>query len=270
MKFLRLTLVEMRRAIHRRLVRWMILIALAFSALAGLIVFLTSGDTLKFAQDPGHPARMANWWTAGSGDDFLLVAAFFIFIGAAICGASVAGAEWRAGTVTTVLTWVPSRVRLHLARTSSAVLLAFVISFLLQTAYLLSAMPAVVVNGNTNGTDSAWWSALILAMLRVSLVASLVAVLALSIATIGRNTSAALIVLATWALVIERTVVGLRPKLARYMISENIGTLIEWSQLDGVDFERRPIVSLFALASYLAVVIAIATVLFARRDIATS
>lgn len=270
MKFLLLTLVEMRRALYRRLVRWMILIALAFSALAGLVVFLTSGDELKFAQDPGHPARMANWWTGGIGDDHLLIAAIFLFVGATICGASVAGAEWRAGTVTTVLTWVPSRIRLHVARTGSAALLSFVISFCLQVVFLLAAVPAVVLNGNTSGTDSAWWTALLLAMLRISLVTSLVAVLALSIATIGRNTSAALIVLATWALVIERMVAGFWPKLGRFMISENVGTMIQWSQLEGVDFERGPIVSLFTLAGYLAVVIAAATVLFARRDVATT
>ena len=248
----------------------MILIALAFSALAGLVVFLTSRDAVKFAQDQGHPARMVNWWTSGSGDDFLLVAAIFLFVGAAICGASVAGAEWKAGTMTTMLTWVPSRVRLHIARTSSAALLSFLIGFFLQTVFLLAAVPAVVIHGSSTGTDASWWTALLLAMLRISLVASLVAVLALSIATIGRNTSAALIVLATWALVIERMVAGFWPKLGRFMISENVGTLIEWSQLDGVDFERPPMVSLFSLAGYLAVVIAVATVLFARRDVATT
>lgn len=270
MKLLKLTVVEMRRALHRRLVRWMILIALAFSTFAGLVVFLTSRDAGKFAQDQGHPARMANWWTSGSGDDFLLVAAIFLFVGAAICGASVAGAEWKAGTMTTMLTWVPSRVRLHIARTSSAALLSFVIGFFLQTVFLLAAVPAVVIHGTSTGTDASWWTALLLAMIRISLVTSLISVLALSIATMGRNTSAALIVLATWALVIERMVAGFWPKLGRFMIAENVGTLIEWSQLDGVDFERPPIVSLFSLAGYLAVVIAVATILFARRDITTT
>lgn len=270
MKLLKLTVVEMRRALHRRLVRWMILIALAFSAFAGLVVFLTSGDAVKFAQDQGHPARMANWWTSGAGDDFLLVAAIFLFVGAAICGASVAGAEWKAGTMTTMLTWVPSRVRLHIARTSSAAILSFVIGFFLQTVFLLAAVPAVVIHGTSIGTDASWWTALLLAMIRISLVSSLVSVLALSIATIGRNTSAALIVLATWALVIEGMVAGFWPKLARFMIAENVGTLVEWSQLTGVGFERPPIVALFTLVGYLAAVIAAATVLFVRRDVATT
>lgn len=267
MRFLRLTVVEMRRALHRRLVRWMILIAVVCSALAGVAVFLTSGDPVKFAQDEGHPARMVNWWASGGGD-FLTTAALFLVVGAAICGASVAGAEWRAGTMTTMLTWVPSRVRLHGARTCSAALLAFVISFLIQVLYLAFAVPAVVAHGNTAGTDASWWAALLLAMMRISLVTSLVAVLAVSIATIGRNTSAALIALATWALVIERLVAGFWPRLARFMIAENVAIVVPWAKLSDVGFERPPIVALLALVAYLATVVATATALFARRDVA--
>lgn len=270
MRFLRLTVVEMRRALHRRLVRWMIAIAVLFSAVAGLIIFLSSLDPVKFAQDQAHPARMANWWTAGNGDDLLGTAAIFLVVGAAICGASVAGAEWRAGTMTTMLTWMPSRVRLHGARTLSAALLAFVISLLLQMVYLACAVPAVVANGTTSGTDASWWTALLLAMLRISLITSLVAVLAVSIATIGRNTSAALVALGAWALVIERLVAGFWPRLGRFMIAENVATVVPWAQLTDVDFERPPIVALLALLLYLAAAVAAATALFARRDVATT
>jgi hypothetical protein len=270
MKFLRLTVVEMRRALHRRLVRWMIVVATACCALAGVIVYLSSRDSVQFAQDQEHPARMVNWWVGGGGDNFLGVAAIFLVVGTAICGASVAGAEWRAGTMTTMLTWMPSRVRLHGARTGSAALLSFVISFLIQVLFLAAAVPAVVAHGTTAGTDAAWWTALLLAMLRISLVTSLVAVLAVNIATLGRNTSAALIALATWALVIERLVAGFWPKLGRFMIAENVATVVSWAQLSDVDFERPPIIALLALVTYLAAVVAAATAVFARRDVATT
>ena len=270
MRFVRLTLVEMRRALHRRLVRWMIVIAVVFSVIAGLIIFLTSRNPVRFAQDQAHPARMVNWWTSGTGDNLLTTAALFLVVGAAICGASVAGAEWRAGTMTTMLTWMPSRVRLHGARTLSAALLAFVISLSLQVLYLACALPAVVVNGSTAGTDASWWAALVLAMLRISLVTSLVAVLAVSIATIGRNTSAALVALAAWALVIERLVAGFWPKLGRFMIGENVATVVPWAQLTDVNFHRPPLVALLALLTYLAAVVTAATALFARRDVATT
>ena len=104
-------------------------------------------------------------------------------------------------------------------------------------------------------------------MTRLALITSLVAVLAVSIATIGRNTSAALIAMAAWALVVERIVVALRPQLARFMIGENVATVIPWSQMTSVDFERPPIVALAALLAYLAAVIAVAAASFARRDV---
>jgi hypothetical protein len=107
-----------------------------------------------------------------------------------------------------------------------------------------------------------------LAMLRIALITALVAVLAVSVATIGRNTSAALVVLAAWALVIERLVAGLRPQLARFMISENVATVVPWAQMTDVEFERPPVIALIALVGYLTVVVAVATTSFARRDIA--
>ncbi len=270
MRFFGLTVVEMRRALHRRLVRWMIVLALTLCAVMGVIVFLTSRDPDQLARSSENPARMSSWWISGGGDGILTMAALYLVVGAAICGASVAGAEWRAGTITTALLWEPSRVRLHAARTASAGILAFVIGLALQVVFLAAAVPAVIVNGSADGTDAAWWTALVLAMFRISLITALVAVLAVSVATIGRNTSAALIALAAWALVIERLVAGLRPHLARFMISENVATVVPWAQMTDVDFERPPIVALTALAAYLAVVVAIATASFARRDVASS
>src|SRR5262245_20979575 len=131
-----LTAVEMRRALHRRLVRWMILLAVALSALAGVIVFITSRDPVALARERTHPAHMASWWSSSGDDSLLLTAAMFLVVGAAICGASVAGAEWKAGTITTVLTWEPARLRLHAARTASAAILAFVIGFALEAVFL--------------------------------------------------------------------------------------------------------------------------------------
>jgi len=261
-----LTVVEMRRALHRRLVRWMVALALALSAAAGVIVYLSSRDPAELRRAADHPAQMASW-SVGNGDSYLLTAAVFLVVGAAICGASVAGAEWRAGTVTTALTWEPSRLRLHGARTAAAAILATVISFGLQVVFLAAALPAVALNGTTDGVDGGWWLSLVMAMLRISMITALIAVLAVSIATIGRNTSAALVAVAAWALVVERLIAGLRPQWARFMISENVATVVPWSPLTGVDFERPPLVALLTLIAYLGAVVAAATVSFARRDV---
>ncbi len=264
-----LTTVEMRRALHRRLVRWMTLLAVALAALAGVIIFVTSRDQLALTRDRVHPAHMASWWAGGGQDSLLLTASIFLVVGAAICGASVAGAEWKAGTITSVLTWEPSRLRLHAARTVSAAILAFAIGLGLQVVFLLAAVPAVLLNGDTEGTTGAWWVGLLLTMSRLALVTSLVAVLAVSTASIGRNTSAGLVAIAAWVLVVERTITGIRPQFGRFMIGENVATVIPWSPLTDVGFERPPLVSLATLLAYLATLVVFATALFMRRDVAT-
>ncbi|HEX9258125.1 MAG TPA: hypothetical protein VF855_01210 [Acidimicrobiales bacterium] len=265
----RLVAVEMRRALHRPLVRWMIVLALVLAAFAGVTAFLTSNDAQQLASDPSHPANMTTWYRPGE-DGIILTFALFLMIGAAICGASVAGAEWKAGTVTTVLTWEPNRWRLHICRTLSAGVLAFVIGLLLQVVALSMLIPAVLLHGSTAGTDGAWWGALGLVMVRIALVTAMVATLAVSFATVGRNTSAALIVMAAYALVIERLIAGLRPNLARFLIAENVATFVPWRQMESVPFERGPLLALMTLLAYLAVVVALATVSFVRRDIAAS
>ena len=268
-RFPRMVGVEMRRALHRRLVRWMIALALALSAVTGVIAFLSSRDPADLARSTDHPAHMATWWTTGGGggDSLLLMAAVFLAVGAAICGASVAGAEWRAGTVTTMLTWEPSRLRLHAARTVSAGVLAFVIGVALQIAFLASVAPAALLHGTTSGTDADWRIGLVAAIARIALVTALVAVLAVNVATLGRNTSAALVAMAAWALAVERTVAALRPGLARFMIGENVATVVPWTPLTDVGFERPPTIALLSLVVYVGVVVAIATVSFARRDV---
>jgi hypothetical protein len=262
--------VEMRRALHRRLVRWMIALALALCGFTGALAYLSSGDPVELARSTDHPAHMATWWTTGNGDSLLLMAAVFLAVGAAICGASVAGAEWRAGTVTTMLTWEPSRLRLHGARTLSAGFLAFAIAIALQVAFLASVVPAALLHGTTDGTDAAWWMGLGAAIVRIALVTALVAVLAANVATLGRNTSAALVAMAAWALAVERSVAALRPGLARFMIGENVATVVPWTPLTDVGFDRPPVTALVTLVAYVAVVVAIATVSFVRRDVAAT
>src|SRR5207253_1003532 len=159
-----LIVVEMRRALHRRVVRVLIVLALLACTAAGIIVFVDSaGKTLAELQvgSEQHPALMRNWWIAGTGDGALMISLFFLLLGGLFGGASVTGAEWRAGTVTTLLTWEPRRARVHLSRTAACAILAALISFALQAVFLASLLPAVIANGSSAGTDAGWWGSLI-------------------------------------------------------------------------------------------------------------
>ena len=85
---------ELRRLLGRRFFHLIVLAAIAGGAIAGLIVYLRSNvsysvdDLRGTLQGTTVPLVMASW----------------------LLGASFIGAEWRAGTVTTLLTWEPRRV----------------------------------------------------------------------------------------------------------------------------------------------------------------
>lgn len=264
---------EMRRALHRRAVRVLVAIALLGCVLAGVIAYAASAgkSLLELRVDSeGSPAIMTDWWLGESGEGFLAVAMFFLFLGAFFGGATVVGGEWRAGTVTTVLTWEPRRRRLHAARTASAGILAFAISFGLQMVFLSSFLPAVFLNGTTEGADASFWSGLAIAMLRTSAITAGAAVLASGLATAGRNTAFAVIAMFSWLVVVEGMIRGLKPGLARWLWAENLGTIMTWSQLEDADFTRGPLTATATLVAYAAIVVGLGALSFERRDVAAA
>ena len=264
---------EMRRAMRRRAVRVLIAIAVVGCACAGVIAYVGSaGKTITELRldDEGHPAVMTDWWIADANEGFLAVAMFFLFLGGFFGGATVAGGEWRAGTVTTVLTWEPRRLRLHAARSASGAILAFAISFALQVLFLASFLPAVFANGTTDGADGSFWVGLAIVMARTSVLTAGSAVLAISLATVGRNTAFAVITMFAWLVVVEGLIRGLKPSLARWLWAENLGTVMTWAQLDTADFARGPLVAAATLFVYAAAIVGLAAVSFHRRDVATA
>lgn len=265
-----LLMTEMRRALHRRAVRTLIAIAIVGCALAGVIAYLASaGKTLaqlRLAED--SPAVMANWWIADDHVGILSIGMFFLFLGGFFGGATVAGAEWRAGTITTVLTWEPRRLRLHGARLGSGALLAFAISFGLQVVFLASLLPAVMANGTTEGVDSSFWISLAVVMVRTSVITAAAAVLAMSLATAARNTAFAVIAMFAWIVVVEGLIRAVKPSLSSWLWGETVSTVMTWSRLETVEVARGPALSALTLAAYLAVIVGGTAVSFQRRDIA--
>lgn len=265
-----LLLVEMRRALHRRVVWTLIVLALVGTVVLGLVAFFdSSGKTLAQLRSGGtHPAVMVDWWVAGGGDGILMSAAIPLLIGGLMGGASVAGAEWRAGTVTTALTWEPRRLRLHAARTISAFSLAAVIAMLLQTLFLTATLPAVVLHGTTEGVTGEWWLSLIGGASRIALLTGATAVLGASLATLGRGTTFALAAAFGWMAIGEGLVRGLKPALQSRLVGENLAIVVTWAQLDGADFTRSQALAVGTLVLYFGLVAAAAASSFKRRDIA--
>ena len=197
----------------------------------------------------------------------MLIGSIFLLLGAAFAGAAVAGGEWRAGTITTVLTWEPRRVRLHLPRTAACGIIAFLVGVGLQVFFLACFLPAAIANGSTAGTNAQWWADLVLVITRTALLTSVAAMVAAALATLGRNTTFALAVLFAWMAVIEGVVRGMRPEWAGYLWAENIATVVPWAQMKSVQFTRSPLLALGTIVVYAVVIIGVATLVFRRRDI---
>ena len=197
-----------------------------------------------------------------------LCASFFLLLGSVFTGAAVAGSEWRAGTITTVLTWEPRRVRLNLARTFACGIVAFAVAVALQVIFLAAFLPAVLANGSTAGVDADWWLALSMVIARTALLTGIAGVLAVALATLGRNTAFALAAVFAWVAVIENLIRNLRPGLSAYLWGENLGTVVPWRQMEGVDFTRSPMIALVTVVLYTTILVIAATVSFQRRDIA--
>ena len=100
------------------------------------------------------------------------------------------------------------------------------------------------------------------------MITAVVAMLAIALATVGRNTAFAVITMFAWLVVVEGLIRGLKPSLARWLWAENLGTIMRWAQLDDVDFARGPLIASATLLIYCAVIVGLASASFQHRDIA--
>jgi len=262
-----LWLVEVRRALRRRIVWVLLALAVLGCVVAGVIAFSTSaGKSLaELRLDDEHPAILEEWWVDDGG--ILVLGALLLPLGGLIGGASVAGAEWKAGTIVTVLTWEPRRVRVHAARTAAAAVCAAVLAFALQLVLEAALLPAVLVNGTTAGVDGGWFVSVAGLMARISLVTALAAAVGVGLATLGRNTAAALAVAWGWMVIGENAIRAYKPSLGEHLLGNNAGAVLTWDTISGADFRRGPGAALATLVLYAAVVVAVAAWRFHRQDV---
>jgi len=267
--FALLCAIEARRALSRRAVWVLVAIALAGIVLTGVIAFLGSNDF-----DPRKPdldiARLTDLWVQGGGDGALSATLIFLAVGAIIGGATVTGAEWQHGTVVTVCTWEVRRARLLLARIPSASVLAFVIGMGLLVLFCLSLVPTYLLRGTTAGADADFWVDLASAIGRISTLTAIAAATGAAVASIGRRTTVAIGAAFAYLAVLETTVRAVWPERGRWLIGENAAVLVTAADLEGAEFTRSVATAAVTLCGYVAVLVAVAVLLFRRRDLAST
>jgi hypothetical protein len=131
----------------------------------------------------------------GMGSIVILLGAFL--------GATLGGADWTAGTMGTLLTWEPRRVRVLLVRTAVATVAAFAMAIFAQAFFALTFRIGVAVAGTTAGSPAGLLGDTAGLALRVAAVAALTAIVAHAIATFGRSTVSAVGILFGYLVLVE-------------------------------------------------------------------
>jgi ABC-2 type transport system permease protein len=150
---------------------------------------------------------------------------FVVLLGVALA-ASLGGADWSAGTMTTLLTWEPRRIRVLLIRALVVALLVAFVTLLLQGVLLGAFSLAVALRGTSLGAPPGLVGTAVLTGLRVSTVAVGFGLVALAIATIGRSTVAALGVLFGYLVLFEGVIAGFRPSIQDRLLVRAGGVIV--------------------------------------------
>jgi len=295
--------VEWRRVLARRLVRVTTALAVLAILAGAIIAFLVSHDIDQASLARAQAARQAQVQRCIAGQlqgvpsdippqerpqfceqhfippvqdhrfhyetlpNILVAMSLFAISLGWLLGASLFGAEWHAGTMATLLTWEPRRVRVLAAKLVAAGALAFTLAVLLQLLLGAALLPAGLLRGTTEGIDSGWLRSLGGVGLRVAAVSVLGAMMGLSLATIGRNTAAALGITFGYLAIVESAIRGLRPRWQPWLLGDNIMVVITNQPQHFPLVDRSTMGAATLLACYTLASLALAVATFRRRDI---
>lgn len=155
---------ETRRLFARRAVRWGTLAVLAVVLLVVGIAAVRSSGSGPF----DHPMRLRQLWDRSGGgapQSLVLQMSVYVFLLVVGVAASAVGGEYRAGTMGTLLTWEPRRVRVAFARMLAVVVVAVavVVYAIAIGAAILALLTAGVafVTRSTVGAILTWLGYLI-------------------------------------------------------------------------------------------------------------
>lgn len=264
----RLVAVEVRRLLSRRLVRVTALLAIAGIVIGGVVTLVRSHPhaAVGFAGpagssgsvvDPGF--QLAHLTDVFKGTEVPLALVSWLL------AASFVGAEWHAGTIGTLLTWEPRRLRVLAAKAVAAIAFAFVATVAFQVVLGLALIPAGI-RGTTAGIDGVWFRTTAGVVLRGAVLSSDFAAVGFSIAFVARHTAAALGVGFAYLLILEQFLAALRPGWRSWMLLPNAVVFVDGHQ--HLEVANRSVLGAgLLLIAYALGTLAVSGALFQRRDV---
>jgi ABC-2 type transport system permease protein len=189
-----------------------------------------------------------------------------------VIGASFVAASWQTGTLSTIFTWEPRRLRWFAARILVLTVGVFVTTALIIAFLSAGLALAAMLRGSTVGVGAEWWTDVLMTSLRVSIAAALSAVIGGAVAAIGRHTSAALGVVFVWTAVIEGLIRALRPLWSPWLLGDNLVSFLSWQTTDFQvsTFESYTVTpgrALFVILGYTAGLLALGLTFVRIRDV---
>jgi ABC-type transport system involved in multi-copper enzyme maturation permease subunit len=259
--------VELRRAVARRTTHVIAGLALLGIVIAVIVVLIRSGHTTVVFFPDGSVRPIRQYYFLTTLTDTFRGTSILCIVLAGVLGATLVGAEWHTGSMTTTLTWEPRRVLLWIGKVLAAAVVVFALILLLQIVLGLLLTVVAALRGSTAGTDATWLARTIAIGLRVALLSAMAGTMAAAVAMVGRNTAAALGIGAIYLGVVEGLIGGLRPGWQPWLIGVNLISFV--GNPDGTPFvPGRSMVGAGMLLAIYAVGLAIvAGAVFRARDV---
>jgi hypothetical protein len=201
---------------------------------------------------------------------YLQVASFIAILFGLVVGASMVGASWQTGTITTIFSWEPRRLRWFASRLVVTFVGVLVVAIALLAIFAVAIALAAALRGSSE-TSPGWASDVLRTGLRIALVASAASLIGAAVAMIGRNTAAALGGVFIYMAVLESLVRGFRPTMGRFLLGDSIGAFVTGENVDipsatsGVTI--TPMHGATTIAIYAAALIVVAALLLRARDV---
>jgi ABC-type transport system involved in multi-copper enzyme maturation permease subunit len=184
-----------------------------------------------------------------------------------ILSASFIGAEWHAGTITTQLTWEPRRNRVLAAKAVAAALVALVFFVLANIVLFGIVTPSALFRGSTDGLTLGWFQGAGGVVLRGAVAAALTSAIAFSLASLARNTAAAVGGVFVYIAIVEPLMRAARPRWQPWYLFDNLSTFISGHTPGFTPFGRTMTGAGVLLAVYTMGFILLAMAVFRRRDV---
>jgi ABC-type transport system involved in multi-copper enzyme maturation permease subunit len=244
---------ELRRFRSRRLVKALVVIALIGIATTVVILAVRS------------QAGTSNAFGLVDAQPFIEGTASLFAIAGWLIGTSLAGAEWQAGTMTTLLTWEPRRFRVLVTKALAAAIGVFAMILLLDLLFTGLMALVAATRGSTVGTDTSLVRSLVGLDVRVATLAAFGAILGLSLAMVTRNTGATLGIAFVYLVIVEGLFRQFLPGWRAWLLGDN-STIFLLAQTDA-EIGRSLWSAALVVVVWCIAWLSVATATFLARDV---